>query len=626
MPYRVSPLDHDRAVPGELSVRRFGSRARRKVDQSRGAAEEDSSLTGKMIAIYARYSSDLQSDSSIDDQVRRCREWIEGHGGCVDDGLVFADRATSGASTDRPGYEQMMRVVTAKPRRVDVIVVEDLSRLSRSSADLFTMQRLLEFLEVRLLGVADGIDTSAEHSMLTFGMKTIVSDIYLKDLRDKTVRGLRGNAKRGLSTGGLPLGYRSVRGEQGSTIEVDEDRAALVIRIFEMYRDGNSFAAIANTFNQEGIPSPRRSSGWIHATVRAMLGNAAYVGEWQYGARRWRNVPGTNKRRPTKNAAEAVMQMSRPELRIVSDALWRAVQERLAAVRRCYGPRSGASTDGYSISGRKTPYLLTGLLTCGVCGGPMQIAGGSAAMYYRCANNVKRGTCKNKLSVREDVARQSILAELRHRLTSDQGIAHARKRIAERLGDLSRQQGVATRRYKQRVADLAQQIEQLVDAVAQGHRSGAILARLERLEREHIEAQQALAEAERATLTPIDLPSPDRLLELAFDLEPRLRDDVTKGRELLRRIFRNGTISLVPQDGFYIAKSEVLPLMLLTMRPETETPPGSSPNGVRYPPVSCAGANWTTSTAEETVPYRFTVPKPADRRKLPETWRRRGLG
>jgi DNA invertase Pin-like site-specific DNA recombinase len=95
---------------------------------------KDSTLTGKRIAIYARYSSDLQSENSIEDQVRRCRERVEVQGGHVAEELVFMDRAMSGTSIDRPSYERMMRTVDEKPRGIDVIVVDDLSRLSRASA------------------------------------------------------------------------------------------------------------------------------------------------------------------------------------------------------------------------------------------------------------------------------------------------------------------------------------------------------------------------------------------------------------------------------------------------------------------------------------------------------------
>lgn len=72
---------------------------------------------------------------------------------------------------------------------------------------MFTVQRLLEFSEVRLIRIADGIDTFAKHSTLTFGLKSLGSAIYLTELRDKTLRGLQGRALAGFGTGGVPFGY-----------------------------------------------------------------------------------------------------------------------------------------------------------------------------------------------------------------------------------------------------------------------------------------------------------------------------------------------------------------------------------------------------------------------------------
>jgi hypothetical protein len=75
------------------------------------------------------------------------------------------------------------------------------------------------------------------------------------------------------------------------------------------------------------------------------------------------------------------------------------------------------------------------------------------------------------------------------------------------------------------------------------------------------------------------------MIRVVFDLERRLMADVTKGREELRRFFRDGRIDLVPQPGgFYVARSEILPLVLLT-----QTNPGENPGSVRYTGSSCAG-------------------------------------
>lgn len=314
-----------------------------------------------------------------------------------------------------------------------------------------------------------------------------------------------------------------------------------------------------------------------------MLKNESYIGTFTYGKRRWMKAPGTNKRRARAADPSELVRQERPELAIVDRATWDAVQERREAVRAHYaGARDGKVR---SNPGRRTQYLFSGLLYCNACGGPMVIAGGSACMYYRCSTALKRKTCSNTLSVKEPVVRESILEELRHRLASDEGIAYARKRIVQRLAEMDHQRAAKIREQQKKLATLESEVNRLADAVVSGVRSPTILARLADAERALESAKHDLHQLEAYRATPIRLPSPDEILDLAFQLDDRLTADVTRGRELLRRLFKDGRISLIPQPGgYYLARSEILPLVLLT-----KTPPDSSSEGVQFPPVSCAG-------------------------------------
>ena len=563
------------------------------------ASEE---LVGLRVAVYARFSSEEQRESSIEDQNRRCKEFVHAHGGQIRDELTFADRAISGAGIDRPAYERMMRLVTNKPREVDVIVIEDLSRLSRAAADLFTAQRLFEFLDVRLIGIADGIDTFAKHSTLTFGLKSLVSTIYLNDLRDKTLRGLEGRALAGFATGGVCFGY-SLRKEFGAggkaigtKIEISDEQAKIVRRIFMLYLDGHSFAGIAKALNGDGVNPPRvhvqnRRVGWKDSTIRAMLHNESYIGRWRYKSRQWRKVPGTNRRIPMRRDHQKEMIDERPHLRIIDEDTWLAACERLEQVHRFYTRTSDGKPKGRALPARANPYLFSSLLCCGVCGGKMVISGGSKDAYYRCEGHAKRGTCKNDLSVRESVVRTGLLDELRHRLASDQGISYARKRLAEKLGELTRERDGDMRERRQRLDKLTRQIDKLVDFIADGHGSGAVADKLKGLEREADGERRQLAVLEKQVTDPVQLPAPEDLLPIVFDLARRLTADVTAGREQLRQIFRDGRITLVPQpDGFYVARSEILPLVLLTQPPPEDVSGGRSDQESRYTASSCAGA------------------------------------
>lgn len=181
------------------------------------------------VAIYARYSSSNQNERSIDDQIRRCREYIASHGGDPDAAKVFADFAISGASLDRPGFESMMAAVNGGA--VKAIITEDLSRISRDFADSAMIFKRLQFKQVPLVGVADGIDTSTVGAKMAFTFKSLMSEMYLDDLRYKTLRGLEGRALQGFATGNVAYGFHTVpvtndRGDVvGNRIEIHEAEA-----------------------------------------------------------------------------------------------------------------------------------------------------------------------------------------------------------------------------------------------------------------------------------------------------------------------------------------------------------------------------------------------------------------
>lgn len=270
-----------------------------------------SSLARKRCAIYARFSSEQQRDASIDDQVARCKAFTLQHGGIVDDGLIFADYAVSGASLLRPGFEGLMRAVESG--KAEAIVTEDMSRISRDFADAASIFKRLQFAQIPLVGVGDGVDTSRRDGKMTFTLKSLMSDMFLDDLRDKTLRGLEGRALAGMSTGGLPYGYRGVpirdelKRSVGSRVEVDPVQADVVRRIFSLYSEGSSYAGIARRLNDENVEPPRahtrhRRKGWVASTIRELLRNEA---RRIWASRRSSGGSGSRHLAPTSAATES---------------------------------------------------------------------------------------------------------------------------------------------------------------------------------------------------------------------------------------------------------------------------------------------------------------------------------
>jgi hypothetical protein len=263
--------------------------------------------------------------------------------------------------------------------------------------------------------------------------------------------------------------------------------------------------------------------------------------------------------------------------RIIDETIWQRVQERLEAVSRRYTRHADGSPKGRAIPGRATTHLLSGLLVCGVCSGAMVVyGGGQGSRHYRCSDQVKRGTCKNRLGIREDVAKHRVLDALRAKLASPEGVAYVRRRVAERLGEMERTRSADLDDLLKRHSRTQGRIRGLVGFIADGDRSEAVVLGLKDLEAQAKAEKAAIADLEDQAREPIRLPAPDEVVERVFELERLFEHDPTARREALARYFKDGQIRLEPQaDGIYLAKSELLPLVILLEEAASPPPPAS---------------------------------------------------
>jgi DNA invertase Pin-like site-specific DNA recombinase len=143
----------------------------------------------------------MQSDASIEDQIRSCCDYAAGQGLEVVES--YSDRAASGASLMRSRVQKLMR--DARDRRFDVVISEGLDRLSRNQADIAQIYQSLAFADVMIETVTEGAI-----SEMHIGLKGTMNAMYLKDFAHKTHRCLKGRALSGKSAGGLTYGYRAV--------------------------------------------------------------------------------------------------------------------------------------------------------------------------------------------------------------------------------------------------------------------------------------------------------------------------------------------------------------------------------------------------------------------------------
>ncbi|MCB9978538.1 MAG: recombinase family protein [Rhodospirillales bacterium] len=154
------------------------------------------------LAIYARYSSDLQTDASIEDQIRVAEKRAAQEGWQVV--RRYTDHGISGASMLRPGIQRMMQ--EAQQGVFDIVLAEALDRLSRDQEDIAGIYKRLQFAGIRIVTLSEG-----EINNLHIGLKGTMNALFLKDLADKTRRGLSGRIEKGKSGGGLTYGYDVVK-------------------------------------------------------------------------------------------------------------------------------------------------------------------------------------------------------------------------------------------------------------------------------------------------------------------------------------------------------------------------------------------------------------------------------
>ena len=334
-------------------------------------------------AIYARFSTDKQRETSLDDQIRVCEARAAIIGAQVT--AAYRDNGISGSTPvgSRPGGSKLLADAIAG--RVDVLLVEGLDRLSRDLVEQERIVRRLEYRGMRIVGVSDGYDSEAAGRKIQRTMRGLINEIYLDDLRHKTHRGLAGQLARGGHAGGRAFGYRSVRDGQISRLEVVESQAEVVRWIYTNYAKGWSCQRLAAELNTRGIKTAHGGTWAVSALYgcpkkgSGVLNNALYVGQLIWNRSQYVKDPDTGKRTRLDRPQEEWVTDNRPELRIVSDELWQAVRERMGR----------ATLQGGSAGKGKRPRtLFGGLLYCGKCGGAVVATN---ARNYSCAARKDRG-------------------------------------------------------------------------------------------------------------------------------------------------------------------------------------------------------------------------------------------
>lgn len=456
------------------------------------------------VALYARYSSPLQSPKSIDDQLRECHAFIKSLGGTVVAEYTDAKR-TGETAAPRPGLQSLM--AQCRLRKCSAIGVESLDRISRNRTHMSQIYDELEYLGIPILTLQDGPGPVDD---IHVGLKSTMNAMFIKDLARKTRRGKLGAVLRGRLNSPLVYGYRIANRIEGKDLirgqrEIDPAQAEIIRRIFRLRADGTSSAGIARILTDDGIPSPRGSARWHAATLTGapprvgILRQRLYIGEYVYGARETQRNPLTGRRDTRYLPEDEWTIVEFPHLRIIDDDLWDAVQQRMAeAATRSY--RLPAHSSGAAP--------LTPLLTCPECRGPIRTI---ARDRWACTNGRRRKCSVTRTFVLRDIeslaAAQLVVWLRRHRKWS-------------RIPDAAKIQLEARRlALEKRIDRTSAAIEHLLDTIETGSVRTRTRTRIAQREGELHRLQNELA-----LLSPgVDIPAIPNLKETLLGLATALR-------------------------------------------------------------------------------------------------------
>ena len=494
-------------------------------------------------AIYARYSSDLQSAASIDDQVRLCRERASQLGYEVVE--VFSDYAISASTLrNRPGMMALMDA--ARQGQIDVVLAEALDRISRDQEDVAGIFKRLTHADVGLFTLSEGLINE-----LHVGLKGTMNALFLKDLAQKTKRGQRGRVEAGKIPGGNSYGYTMIRriGEDGSLIRgernVDPEQAAVIQRIFADYAEGMAPRAIAAALNCEGIPSPRGGL-WNASTINGsrrrrngILNNELYLGRITYNRQRFVKDPDTGKRVSRLNPESLWVTKDVDDLRIIDAETWATTQ----ALRGRFSSQAGNK--------RQTKKrLLSGLVRCACCGGAMTIVNRER---YSCSAKRERGTCNSPTSISAAELETRILNGLKQILFGREDmIAEFAATFRAEVDRLRRTRHQTSDALRKDLDKVTRSIDRALTFILEGDGDpGIVRQKLADLEARKRDLERALNQADPTPKLEIHPNLGELYRRKVSDLETLLQDEDTKPQatDILRSLIQRIEISAGQRRG-----------------------------------------------------------------------------
>ncbi len=441
-----------------------------------------------------------EDGKSIERQREHAAAYAATKGWRLDPACVFADDDVSGGEfKKRPGLTQLLGALEPTPA-FGALIVMDQSRLGRDTIRTLSLVQAIQDAGVEIRSYLDDreITVDGEADEVETFMRSWADSKARRDARKRTRDALVRKARLGHATGQRTYGYTLERRGEHTERVIDDAQAAVVRRVFELAAEGHGDLRIVNTLHTDGVPAPG-PKGWSKDVIRTMLNNQLYRGVQIYGKTRTVAKGGHASHRDPAPADDWV-RAEVPQLRIIDDALWQAVQTRKAKTRAHYLRQADGPLAGKSESGLTAQHLLNGLARCGVCHGPLIFAAKNPkSRRYYCSTRLHRGACDNNKGVPEHALDRLVEEKVHNLLTEEAVVDVLFKRAWERDQEFKAAlagQSKERERAEQDITRLEAVIARLTDAIEQGQPVGDRLKQ-RRAELEGLKAKVAVRPAVR---------------------------------------------------------------------------------------------------------------------------------
>lgn len=400
----------------------------------------------KAAVIYARYSSDSQSEQSIEGQLRVCEQYAKNNNFVILN--TYIDRAMTGTNDNRPDFQQMIK--DSANKEWQYVIVYKLDRFSRNKYETAKNKKILKDNGVKLLSAMENIPDTPEGIILESLLEGM-AEYYSAELAQKVKRGMNETRLKGNFTGGnIIYGYYV----ENHKVKVNEEQAEVVRFIYKQYSIGTYVKDIISELTEKRIFNKGKS--FAKNTIYNILKNEKYSGIYRFNGEIFENIYPA----------------------IVPSEIYDKVRQKINLNK--YGKRS-----------TEVVYLLRHKLKCGYCGMPISAECGTASNgtkrhYYKCLGRKRKNGCKKSM-VRKEVFENFIVDNIIKILSSSKyiniiidGIMKAqetqsngnsilnpllkdKKQAENTLSNIMKavEQGVVNNTTNKRMKDLENQIEDL---------------------------------------------------------------------------------------------------------------------------------------------------------------------